>query len=175
MQGVAELVDHHGDEEAGDGGCDKGVVGEQVSDAMAELPEDAGGDDGHDHDEVKAGKGGTAQVGQVFLPLVISDPDGGGGAHAVVHHEEDGRDRQHDLMGGQRNGGNPADHDGGQGKGSGFHAHLQGEGPSHRVQLPVVGTVEMRTEKPFPVVAVAGQVKEDANEDRHHQKAREKG
>lgn len=78
-------------------------------------------------------------------------------------------------MGGQRYGGNPADHDGGQGKRSGFHTHLQGERPAHRIELAEVGTVEMRAEKPLSVFAVAGQVKEDANEDRHHQKAREEG
>ncbi len=140
----------------------------------SELPEQGIGNDGHDGDEAEAGEGGAADVRRTVLSPEMADLHGGGGAHAVVRHEKEGADGQHDLMGGQGDGADPADHDGGQRERGGFHTHLQGERPAQGIEPVKVGAVDGCAGEAVSVGAVAGQFEEEDGENEQHDDAREK-
>ena len=76
----------------------------------------------------------TAHIRHVVLPLEVTNTNSNRRSHAIVHHERELRNGQHDLMGCQSDSPQPAHHDGAQAERGCLHPHLQPDGPAQRIE-----------------------------------------
>ena len=127
----------------------------------------------HDQNDVKACLGGIYNGLPIVLTVEMAHPDQHCRGNAKIHHIEQARHGDHNLMGCQCLGAYPSHKDRGKGKGCRLNAHLHRRGPSQHIELAKQGGICAHGKHIPAVGAVAAAKGKDQHKPRHHQHTRQ--